>query len=488
MMARSPGKRFGFIGGLGALTGADLFTKLLEAALAGRDKEHLDVIVEQRPRDDCDDAVADERFNPTARKLYVFDTIKGFEQRNVDAVILNCFISHTFIDELTPEIKVPVVNMLTGLRAHIERKYPGATRLGVLTSNYVKARKLFERTFDARPYALIYPVTAVQNDCLMEAIYGSVGIKTGQLQGKSIELIQTAYQDLVDQGAEVVIPGLTEISMVLDQLQWIYDVPIIDSNRVYAEYAIDYQADAVSSACKIGIIGGVGPSATVDFMDKVIRHTKAERDQEHIKMVVEHNPQIPDRTEHLVAGGIDPTIALYAACKKLEAADADMIAIPCNTAHAFVEQIQRQLSIPIINMLFETTQYIAQHYSGRKILGLLATTGTVTSRVYHELIETLGLQLIVPDERHQAQVMNAIYGEKGVKAGYVGGECKMELMQAIEHLVGRGAEVLILGCTELPLLVAQTVDFAVGEKRVSVLDPTEILARRCIELARHKVV
>ena len=138
-------------------------------------------------------------------------------------------------------------------------------------------------------------------------------------------------------------------------------------------------------------------------------------------------------------------------------------------------------------MLFETVQYVVLHYSDRKTLGLLATTGTVKSRVYHELVERTSFQLIVPDDRHQAQVMNAIYGEKGVKAGYADGECKVDLMQAIEHLVGRGAEVLILGCTELPLLITQTDDFPVGETHVTVLDPTEILARRCIELSQHEV-
>ena len=485
-MARTRKKRFGVIGGLGALAGADIFFKLVKSTPAYSDKEHFNIIFEQHPFDDGN-AIADENFNPNARKLYVFNTIKGLEQRKIDAVILTCFISHTFVDELTPDIKVPVVNMLKGLRIYIQRKYPGTRRLGVLTSSYVRKKKLFEEHFDAHSYELIYPTTAVQNDCLMEAIYGQQGIKAGQLQGKSIELIQKAYEDLVDKGAEVVIPGMTEIPIILDNLHNVQDVPIVDSNQVYAEYAIEFQADAFAATYKIGIIGGVGPSATVDFMDKIIRHTRAERDQEHIKMVVEHNPQIPDRTESLVAGGADPTIPLYSACKKLEEADADMIAIPCNTAHAFVERIQRYLSIPVINMLFETVQYVVLHYSDRKTLGLLATTGTVKSRVYHELVERTGFQLIVPDDRHQAQVMNAIYGEKGVKAGYTDGECKVDLMQAIEHLVGRGAEILILGCTELPLLITQTDDFPVGETHVTVLDPTEILARRCIELSQHEV-
>ena len=115
---------------------------------------------------------------------------------------------------------------------------------------------------------------------------------------------------------------------------------------------------------KIGVVGGVGPAATADFMQKIVRNTTAARDQDHIKIVVEQNPQIPDRTANLIGDGPDPTVALYATCKKLEAGDADLIAIPCNTAHAFVERIQPYLSIPIVNMLHETVQHLAQHAPG----------------------------------------------------------------------------------------------------------------------------
>ena len=121
-------------------------------------------------------------------------------------------------------------------------------------------------------------------------------------------------------------------------------------------------------------------------MDKIVRNTPAGRDQEHIKLVVEQNPQIPDRTKNLIGDGIDPTIALYSTCKRLEADEADIIAIPCNTAHAFVERIQPYLSIPIVNMLFETAECIRREHRSCKRIGLLATSGTIGSRVYHDAI------------------------------------------------------------------------------------------------------
>jgi aspartate racemase len=108
----------------------------------------------------------------------------------------------------------------------------------------------------------------------------------------------------------------------------------------------------------------------------------------------------------------------------------------------------------------------------------------VQSRVYHQAAEKAGIQILVPDEAHQRMVMDAVYGEKGVKAGFTTGRCREELLAAIEHLVRRGAGAVILGCTELPLILPGQEGFHVAGKSVPVLDPTEILARKCVSLAR----
>ncbi|NTV41892.1 MAG: aspartate/glutamate racemase family protein [Syntrophobacteraceae bacterium] len=482
-MARKSGRKcFGIIGGLGAIAGADIFFKLVKSTPAYSDKEHFDIVIEQHPFDE-NDVAGGENANPNARKLYIFDMIKQFEQRKVDAVLMPCFISHTFIDELKAEIRLPLVNIMEALWSHVERRYPEARRLGVLTSNYVRKKGLFEKYFDKQGYELIYPSPEVQEHYLMQAIYSPHGIKAGNLQGESIELLYKACRNLMDQNAELIVPGFTEISIVVEALRQ-RGAPIIDANQVYVQHAISCGGETLAKTFKVGIIGGVGPAATVDFMNKIIRNTQARRDQEHIKMIVEHNPKIPDRTENLIAEGPDPTVALYSACKKLEANDADMIAIPCNTAHAFVERIQPYLSIPIVNMLFETVDHIKKHHPECTTIGLLATSGTITSRVYHDVVERTDFQIIVPDEEHQKRVMNAIYGEKGVKAGYAEGEAKEDLSLALEHLARRGAEVIVLGCTELPLLLSQAEAFPAAGRNVVVLDPTEILARKCVSFSR----
>lgn len=481
-MLHNPHKKsLGIIGGLGTLAGADLFFKLAKAIAISQEANGYEIIFEQQPFDD-NGMPGEESANPNRRKLYVYDMIRQFEARNVHSVLVPCFISHTFLGELQSETTLPVISIMDALLAHLLKRYPEQRKIGVLTSNYVKSKGLFERHFGSKDYQVIYPDAEVQNSCVMPAIYGPSGIKSGHLQGESVDLLHQACANLLHKGAQVIIPGATEIAVVSDALL-ARNVPIIDANQAYAQYALSYEGAGPAKSFKVGVIGGVGPAATVDFLDKIVRNTHAKRDQDHIKLVVEHNPQIPDRTAALIGDGQDPTVALYSACKKLEASDADLIAIPCNTAHAFVERIQPYLAIPIVNMLFETISYITTHCGHRKTIGLLATSGTIESRVYHDVADAAQLDLIVPDDQHQKMVMSAIYGEHGVKAGYLEGTCKDELMQALTHLVERGAEVIILGCTELPLLLKQTDDFPVAGKSIVVLDPTEILARKCVSLS-----
>jgi aspartate racemase len=457
MSATENKKRLGIVGGLASPASDDLFFNQVKSAPTGEGTGYFRVIMEQSPFDD-EKTVADESFNPTVRKLYVFNTINALEERKIDAVLINCFVSHTIIDDLKSSINTPVINLMDALSFFVRREHPRARRLGILTSSYIRKERLFERYFDSGSYELIYP--------------------TGQVQADSPELLHLACQELADKGAELIIPGLAEIPLIIESLRARQLIPVIDSNQVYANYAAAYEGGATEKTFKLGVVGGVGPSATVDFMDKIIRHTRASRDQEHIRMVVEHNPQIPDRTAYLVRGGSDPTLPLYAACKQLEANGASLIAIPCNTAHAFIDRFQQYLSIPIVNMLVETVDTIRQHCADASVVGLLATTGTLQSRVYHELLEQTDYDILVPDEQYQEILMDVIFGEKGIKAGFTKGACLRDFHHVIKHVVDRGADVLILGCTELPLL-------ELPQKSVTILDPTDILAKKCVAMKPH---
>jgi aspartate racemase len=136
-------------------------------------------------------------------------------------------------------------------------------------------------------------------------------------------------------------------------------------------------------------------------------------------------------------------------------------------------------------MLVETSEFIRRNHGGCSKVGLLATNGTIASRVYHEVIVPAGFELIVPDAENQQRVMNAIYGPKGAKAGFTEGECVEDLLLALTSLAQRGVDVILLGCTELPLLLEQNAAFPVAGGTVAVLDPTDILARKCVSLGRQ---
>lgn len=471
--------RLGIVGGLGSLAGGDLFYKLVKSRAVLEDQGRYHFLFEQHPFKDVL-LPLDRNASMTARKFYVFQVCKTFENSGVDAVLLPCFASQTFRDEIQQELDIPVLDMMQALVEHITRSIAPGTTLGVIASDFVRHCGVFEQRLGPH-FTLVYPEDDAQV-ALMAAMYGVNGIKDGYLDGVPLESVYQACLSVQGQGATVIVPGMTELSLVCGDLQR-RGLSVLDINQIYAELATQADDPARQPPFKLGIVGGVGPAATVDFMGKVVAHTPAGKDQDHIKMVVEQNPQIPDRTANLLRDETDPTLALYATCKRLESAGVQAIAIPCNTAHAYVERIQAHLRVPIVNMLSETVEWIVHTYGSGQAVGLLATSGTLQSQVYHQAARRSGLQLITPGFDYQALVMAAIYGERGIKAGFTEGVCREQLLLAAEHLCEQGAKVLILGCTELPLVLAHCEVVEIGAHRVALVDPTTVLARRCVSLS-----
>jgi len=471
-------RSFGIIGGLSPIADADLLSKLIEATERHIDAGLFEIVFEQRPFARTDGPSAAD----TARMLYIFNRIDSFKERGIGTVVLPCFLSHTFMEELQENSPLPIADMIEVLRGHVLSTFPKLRRIGVLTSAPLREIGLFERYFEPDAFELLYARPRDGLDLVTEAVYGKSGIKSGSLSGYSIELLRDACADLIEQGAQLLLPGVTELALVTNELAQ-GAVPLLDPHRVYAQHLVADPAPELERPFKLGVVGGVGPAATVDFLDKVVRNTPARRDQDHLRLLVEQNPQIPDRTEHLVGDGMDPTLALYATCKKLQAGEADLIAIPCNTAHAFVEAIQSELDIPIMNMLTVTVKHIREMFPQLRKVGLLATSGTVSSGVYKRAFEDHGLQEVVPSPHSQARVMNAIYGPQGVKAGFTSDESIADLDAAIDELVAQGVEVIVLGCTELPLLLSEPERVTGKGSRVTLVDPTDILAKRCVSAA-----
>lgn len=198
----------------------------------------------------------------------------------------------------------------------------------------------------------------------------------------------------------------------------------------------------------IGILGGMGPLATADLFRKMVEHTRAGRDQDHPRILVDCNTNIPDRTAALLHGGTDPVPELTAAARNLERGGAQVIAMPCNTAHGFYDAVQAAVAVPVLHMIRLTAQALTER--GVDAAGLLATDGTIQTGIYQRSFQDTGVTLLTPEAEDQQAVMDLIY--RGVKAGRRDFDASAA-RRTMEHLLERGAQTLILGCTELPLAV-----------------------------------
>lgn len=236
---------------------------------------------------------------------------------------------------------------------------------------------------------------------------------------------------------------------------------------------------AFSQRKTVGVIGGMGPAATVDLYAKIIQCTAATTDQEHLHVLIDSNTQIPDRTGAILNGGGDPLPALIETAQRLERAGAEVLAISCNTAHWYYNGIQGAVSIPVLHMIAETAAYIRQFFPGAARVGLMATDGTLYTGLYERALAAEGLFVLQPDPEQQVQLMRSIYD--GVKAGnlHLGEKWAAEVAG---HLAERGAQVLVLGCTELPIALRS------ARLPVPAVDPTYVLARACVLAAAAPLV
>jgi aspartate racemase len=222
----------------------------------------------------------------------------------------------------------------------------------------------------------------------------------------------------------------------------------------------------------VGILGGMGPLATVDLMAKIIAHTPAARDQDHVPVIAWNVPQVPDRQRALAGDGPSPLPAMQEGIARLNDAGATCIAIACNTAHHWHDALQAASSAPILHIA-RITLAVLQREPVAGPVGLIATHGTLAARLYQDLLEPAGIECLVPD----AEQMDALFvpGCYAIKRGAVneGGS----LLEALaETLAARGATRLLLACTEVPVGLER-----IGSPLLPIcIDPTLALAQACI--------
>ncbi len=226
-------RKLGIVGGLGSLAGGDLFYKLVKSRAVLEDQGRYHFLFEQHPFKDVL-LPLDQGASMTSRKFYVFQVCKSFEDSGFDAVMLPCFASHTFRAEIEEELGIPVLDMMAALTRHVSHTVPPKTTLGVIASDFVRHCGLFERHF-GKDFQIVYPDADAQAG-LMEAMYGLNGIKDGHLEGVPLEAVYQACLSLQAQGATVILPGMTELSLVCADLQR-RGITVLDVNEIYADFA-----------------------------------------------------------------------------------------------------------------------------------------------------------------------------------------------------------------------------------------------------------
>jgi len=216
----------------------------------------------------------------------------------------------------------------------------------------------------------------------------------------------------------------------------------------------------------IGILGGMGPAATVDLMARLIAATPVECEADHLRLLVDCNPHVPNRNEALASTGEYPADALVAMAQGLERQGADLLAIACNSAYAWAAEIRAGTGVPLVSMIDATVAMIP---AGARRIGLLAADACLHARLYQTPLERSGHEVLVPED--QAGFMRLIYG---VKTGHEDASARAGMAALAQDLIDRGAEIVVAACTEVPLLLSA------ADIPVPLVDSTDALVRRLV--------
>ena len=224
------------------------------------------------------------------------------------------------------------------------------------------------------------------------------------------------------------------------------------------------------------VLGGMGPESTAELLLRITRCTPASVEQDHLRVIIESNPKIPNRTDALLEGETGPIIeALSETARNLERAGAEIIGMPCNTAHAFLADVRAAVTVPVIDMIGEAAVRALEIFGEGITVGLLATDGTLRTRLYHEALEAVGLKPMSPSEPGiQFAIMDAL---EAVKLHGVSEDAYSALGMAIRSLASDGATALIAGCTEASLVIER------HPPDLPWLDPLQILAEALVREA-----
>jgi aspartate racemase len=222
----------------------------------------------------------------------------------------------------------------------------------------------------------------------------------------------------------------------------------------------------------VGVIGGLGPAATLDFFDRILKRTKAQRDQDHLRVIIDNNTKVPDRNAFADGNGPSPAAAIAASARGLQNAGAEFIVMACNTAHAYEAEIRAAITIPFISMIDETVAAVAELRPERA--GVLAGDACLAANLYQEKLKRAGVEPVLLSPDSQRTFMEVLYR---IKAGDTGETVRRSMATLARKLEAQGAEVLIAGCTEAPLVLTQ------DDVEAELISSTDVLVEKTIVFA-----
>ncbi len=229
----------------------------------------------------------------------------------------------------------------------------------------------------------------------------------------------------------------------------------------------------------VGVLGGMGPAATLDFFARVLAESKAGRDQEHIRLIIDCNPAVPDRNAAVAGTGPSPAPVLQEMARGLARAGAEILVMPCNAAHAFVDDVRAATDLPVISIIDVTVESLRRSLPQLSRAGILASTGCLDAGLYQTALAATGVQAIVPTGETRERFMRVLYRIKG---GDTGDSVKREMIGVADELIEQGAQGIIAGCTEVPLVLAAS------DVAAPLLNSTDSLVLATIAMARGRSV
>ena len=226
----------------------------------------------------------------------------------------------------------------------------------------------------------------------------------------------------------------------------------------------------------LGVLGGMGPAATLDFLAKLQRATPAVVDQDHLRVLVDLNPKVPDRNAALAGTGRSPGPVLAAMAAGLERAGADGLVMVCNSAHAFTGDIRAALiRTPLIGIIEQTVTAVRREHPQVRRVGLLAAAACLDARLYQDAFEAAGVAVTAPEGELRARFMALLYR---IKAAELGSAARADMAAIAQTLIDQGAELIVSGCTEVPLVLGS------ADLQAPLVDSTDVLVAAALAFAR----